>query len=86
MRDSFNRKRHNGVQLGCVPFAFAAPLGAGAINRNHDQQGVWPRQVTGVHWRVVVRDINDAYQCFRDADEACVVRLQGSWVLFRPEE
>jgi hypothetical protein len=86
LRNSFHRDGRSGVQLDRVPFVFAVPFDVGAIDGKHDQQGVWPRQPTGVHGRVVVPDIDHAHQCLWDADETCVVRFQGPRVLFRSEE
>ena len=69
--------------LGTV---FVAPLDAGVVDRKHGHQGVRPGQPTGVRRRVVVRDVENAYQGLRDADEARVVRFQSAWVLFRSEK
>ena len=72
--------------LGWGSASGSEPLDAGVIDRKHRHHGVRPRQPTGVRWRVVVRDIENAHQGLRDADEAGVIRFQSAWVLFRSEK
>jgi hypothetical protein len=42
------------------------------VDGEYEQRRVWSRKLASVRWRIVVADVDDAYQGFRDADETGV--------------